>query len=147
MIRVLLVDPSNSPELFQLCEASGELSVSHLPEKTDIGEALSRQSPDIVIIHDNADDYPEIEILRKIRTCNTVVPVLFLTDALDGDCAARALSAGADYYLWDVTEKNHQDLLVPVIKNLVAHRGSKSRWSRITSSCGLSMMPLRLQPV
>lgn len=122
MIRVLLVDPSNSPELFGGCEARGELSISHLPEKTDIGEALSRQSPDIVIIHDNSGDYPEIEILRKIRTCNTVVPVLFLTDALNVDRADRALSTGADYYLWDVTDKNHQDLLVPVIKRLVAHR-------------------------
>lgn len=122
MIRVLLVDPSYSSELFRWCEASGELSVSHLPEKTDIGEALSRQSHDIVIIHDNSDDYPGVEILRKIRTCNTVIPVLFLTDALDGDRAASALNTGADYYLWDVTEENHQDLLVPVIKSLVAHR-------------------------
>jgi diadenylate cyclase len=122
MIRVLLVDASRSPELLRWCEASGELSVSQLPEKTDMGEVLSRQSPDIVIIHDHSDGNPGIEILQKIRTCNTVVPVLFLTDVLNSDCAARALSAGADYYLWDVTEENHQDLLFPVIKNLVRHR-------------------------
>jgi diadenylate cyclase len=122
MIRVLLVDPSNSPELLRWCEAGGELSVSRLPEKTDIGEVLSRQNPDIVIIHDHSDDYPGIEVLQKIRTCNTVVPVLFLTDVLNSDRAARALRSGADYYLWDVTKENHQDLLFPVIKNLVLHR-------------------------
>ncbi len=75
MLRVLLVDPASSPELFGWCEANGELNVSRLPEKTDIGEVLSWQRPDIVIIHDNADDCDGLEILRKIRTCTTGVPV------------------------------------------------------------------------
>ena len=122
MIRVLLVDRSNNLELIRWCEANEELIVSLLPEKTAIREALTRQGYDIVIVHDNSADSPAIAIPRQIRTFNTVIPVLFLTDNLDADRAALALNTGADYYLWDVTEENCQNLLVPVIKNLVLHR-------------------------
>ena len=122
MIRVLLVDRSEHPEVLQWCEATEGLTVFLLPEKTALVEALTRQRYDIVIVHDDAADSPARSIPRQIRTFNTVVPVLFLTDTLDADRAAMALNSGADYYLWGITEENCQNLLVPVINNLVQHR-------------------------
>lgn len=122
MIRVLLIDRSDSPEVLRSCEASEELSVSRLPEKTDLRESLNRHTYDIVLVHDNSADSHGIEILRQIRTFNTTFPVIFLTDTLDVDFAALVLNAGADYYLWDIIRENYQNLLVPVIKNLVMHR-------------------------
>ena len=122
MIRVLLVDRSNNQEVLRWCEENEDLTVSLLPEKTALQEALNRQSFDIVILHKNPGDAAEIEILRQIRILNTLIPIIVLTDTLDVDRAAIALNAGADYYLWDVTEENCQNLLVPVIKNLVLHR-------------------------
>jgi len=122
MIRVLFVDRSDSPEVFRWCEACGELSVTLLPDKTDLREALTRQRYDIVIVYDRSAGSDGIGILSHLRTFNTVIPVLFLTETPDADRAAMALDAGADYYFWDDTGKNCQNLLVPVIKNLVSHR-------------------------
>ena len=122
MIRVLLVDRSQSYNVVRWCDASGELSVSLLPEKTDLPEALSQQKYDIVIVHENPGDSAAIDILQQIRNLNPLIPVIVLTDTLDGDLALQALNAGADYYLWDITRENYQNLVVPVVKNLVQHR-------------------------
>ena len=67
MIRVLLVDRSNSRNVSRWCDAGGELSVFLLPEKTDLPEALTGQKYDIVIVHENPGDSAAIEILRQIR--------------------------------------------------------------------------------
>jgi PAS domain S-box-containing protein len=83
---------------------------------------MTRQRYDIVLVHDAAPDSPALSIPRQIRTFNTVIPVIFLTDALDADRSATALNTGADYYLWGITGENCQNLLVPVIINLVKHR-------------------------
>ena len=122
MIRVLLVDPSSDLEILRWCEQDDELTLSLLPEKTVLLEALTRQKYDIVIVHDPSADSPALSIPRQIRTFNTVIPVVFLTDTLDAGRAATALNTGADYYLWGITGENCQNLLVPVIKNLVRHR-------------------------
>jgi diadenylate cyclase len=122
MIRVLVVDRSNSTEVFQGCEASGDMMVSSLPETTDLQDALTRERYDIVIIHDNSRDAAALEILRQVRATTSVIPVIFSTGTHDVDRAATAFDAGADYYLRDVTRETCQDLLVPVIRNLVLHR-------------------------
>ena len=125
MIRVLLIDPSASPDLFRRYEATGEISVSFLREKADLPKALPGH--DIVIIHENSPGSPEIEVLREIRNQNEVIPIIFLTDSLDVDRGAMALKAGADSYLWDFARENYQDLLIPVMKNLVLHRAIDER--------------------
>ena len=117
MIRVLLVDRSNSPVVSRGCETSDEIKVTSLPATMNLLEALTQQSYDIVIVYIHSIDSTGIEILW-----NTQVPFILLTDTLDVDLAARALNAGADYYLWDITEEKCQKLLPPVIKNLVLHR-------------------------
>jgi DNA-binding response OmpR family regulator len=93
-----------------------------LPEKTELQEVLNPQRYDTVIVHDSPDDPPALSIPRQIRTFSTLIPVIFLADRFDADRAAKALSTGADYYLWDILGINCQNLLVPVIKNLVQHR-------------------------
>jgi len=125
MIRVLLIDPSASPDLFRRYEATGEISVSFLREKADLPKALPGH--DIVVIHDNSRGSPGIEVLREIRNQNEVIPIIFLTDSLDVDRGAMALKAGADSYLWDFARENYQDLLIPVMKNLVLHRAIDER--------------------
>jgi diadenylate cyclase len=127
MIRVLLVDRSNSRNIVGWCTTSEELTVSLLPEKTDLREALARKGYDIVILHENTGDSATIQILREIHTQNTLVPFIVLSDTLDDDLALKALNAGADYYLWDITDKNYRNLLLPVIKNLVQHRRIEER--------------------
>lgn len=127
MIRALVVDHSGSSSIPRWCEAGGDIIVSQLPETADIEEALSRQGYDILIVHSRAGDSSGIDILLHIRTRDILVPFLLLTDTLDADLAARALSSGADYYLWDITEQNCQNLLVPVIKNLVLHRETEEQ--------------------
>ena len=103
------------------CTTSEELSVSLLPETTDLGEALTGQQYAIVIIHVNPGDSAAVEILRQVRTQQSLIPVIVLTDTLDRNLALQALSTGADYYLWDITRENYPDLLIPVIKKLVQH--------------------------
>ena len=125
MIRVLLIDPSASPDLFRRYETAGKISVSFLREKADLPKALPGH--DIVIIHENSPGSPEIEVLREIRNQNEVIPIIFLTDSLDVDRGAMALKAGADSYLWDFARENYQDLLIPVMKNLVLHRAIDER--------------------
>ena len=97
---------------------------SHLccRNQSDRGEALAGETFDIIITHTRAGDAAGIDTLHDIRTREILVPFVLLTDTLDASLAARALGSGADYYLWDITEENYQDLLVPVIKNLVQHR-------------------------
>jgi len=119
MIRVLLVDRSSSRNISPWGEANQELSISLLPEATDLREVMSRQKFDILIVHANPGDSAPFEILRQIRTQKSLIPVIVLTDTLDSDLAFRSLTAGADYYLWDITRENYDHLLVPVIKNLV----------------------------
>ena len=122
MIRVLLVDRSNNRDILRWCTTSEALSISLLPEKTGLREALTGQNYDIVVIHENPGDSAAIEILQQVRILNHLIPVIVLTDTLDSDLALRTLTAGADYYLWDITWENYPNLLVPVIKNLVQHR-------------------------
>ena len=125
MIRVLLVDRSNSQNVVRWCDASEELSISLLPETTELREALARH--DIVILHENPGDSALIEILREIRIQNTLIPCIVLSDTLDADLALQALTAGADSYLWDINRENYQRLLVPVIKNPVEHRKTEEQ--------------------
>jgi len=121
MIRVLLVDRSSSRNISPWGEANQELSISLLPEATDLREVMSRQKFDILIVHANPGDSAPVEILQQICTQKSLIPVIVLTDTLDSDLALRALTAGADSYLWDITRENYDHLLVPVIKNLVQH--------------------------
>ncbi|MCE5298723.1 MAG: PAS domain S-box protein [Methanoregulaceae archaeon] len=125
MIRVLLVDRSNSQNVIQWCDTSEELSISLLPETTDLREALARY--DIVILHVKWGDSAAIEIVRQIRTQNPLIPVIVLTDTLDAHLALQALTDGADSYLWDINGENYQRLLVPVIKKLVEHRKTEEQ--------------------
>jgi PAS domain S-box-containing protein len=127
MIRVLLIDRSGTPDIPGLCEADGEISVSLVPKTTDLREAITRQSPDIVIVHDNPRGSAGTEILSQIRDLDPLVPVVVLTGTRDVDLAARALNAGADYYLWDITRETCQKVLVPVIRNLVRHRRNEAQ--------------------
>jgi len=121
MIRVLLVDRSSSRNISPWGEANQELSISLLPEATDLREVMSRQKFDILIVHANPGDSAPVEILQQICTQKSLIPVIVLTDTLDSDLALRALTAGADSYLWDITRENYDHLLVPVIRNLVQH--------------------------
>ena len=130
MIRVLLIDRPGTPHIPWLCEADGEVNISLVPEMTDLREAITLQSPDIVIIHDNLGGSAGIEVLLQLRALNIPVPAIFFTDTLDADLAARALNAGADYYLWDITRENYRKLLVPVIKKLVIHRANEGQLVR-----------------
>jgi PAS domain S-box-containing protein len=125
MIRVLLVDRSNSRIVSGWCDTIGELSVSLLAETTDLSEALTRY--DIVIVHGDPGDSGTIEIVREIRTKNPLIPVIALSDMLDSELAHQVLTAGADYYLWDISLETCQKLLVPVIRNLVQHRKTEEQ--------------------
>jgi diadenylate cyclase len=125
MIRALVVDRSDSPEVFQGCESDGDLAVTLLPETNDLREALNEERYDIVIIHDNSRDAAAFGIIRQVRAMTTVVPVIFSTGMHDVDRAAMAFDAGADSYLRDVSRETCQDLLVPVIKHLVQRRTSE----------------------
>jgi PAS domain S-box-containing protein len=127
MIRVLVVDRSNSPEVFQGCEVDGDMVVTSLPETRDLREALDEHPYDIVIIHDNSRDAAAIETIQEVRAATSVLPVIFSTGTHDVARAAMAFDAGADSYLWDVTKETCQDLLVPVMKNLVLHRTIEER--------------------
>jgi diadenylate cyclase len=122
MIRVLVVDRSDSPDLFQGCAADGDLAVTLLPETNDIREALDKNEYDIVILHDGSGDPVALEMLRQVRAVATGIPVIFSTGTHGGDRAAMAFDAGADYYLRDPGREPCQDLLVPVIRHLVQHR-------------------------
>lgn len=127
MIRGVLVDRSNNPDVFRWCEGSEELRVSILPDKTDLRETLLQKDYDFCIVHENSDESTGIEIVRQIHTLNPLIPIIFLTDLLDVDLGARILKAGADSYLWDITREHYQNLLVPAIKNIVQHRKTEAQ--------------------
>ena len=127
MIRGVVVDLSNNPEVFRWCEGSEEIHMSILPDTTDIRETLLQQNNDFCIIHENSAESTGIEIVRQVHTKNPLIPIIFLTDVLDVELGARILNAGADSYLWDSAREHYQDLLVPVIKNLVQHRKTEAQ--------------------
>ena len=127
MIRGVVVDLSRNPEVFQWCEGSEEIRMSILPDTTDIRETLLQQNNDFCIIHENSAESTGIEIVRQVHTKNPLIPIIFLTDVLDVELGARILNAGADSYLWDSAREHYQDLLVPVIKNLVQHRKTEAQ--------------------
>jgi DNA-binding response OmpR family regulator len=120
MMRVLLINPpENQQSILQGWEAGDEITLDLLPEEMDLREALSKQRYDIAMVQDDRDDVRAIETLQRIRRMDASIPLIFLTGTLDIDLGANALNAGADCYLWDYTRERYQDLLVPVIKNLV----------------------------
>jgi PAS domain S-box-containing protein len=127
MIRALVIDQSGTRLLSRWLGADKTVTVSLLPEKADAGDALNDGKHDIVIVHAGDGDSSGIDILHDIRSRGILLPFILLTDTLDPGLAGRALDAGADYYLWGITEENCGNLLVPVIRNLVLHRESEEQ--------------------
>jgi PAS domain S-box-containing protein len=130
MIRALVIDQSGTRLLSRWIGADNTVTVSLLPEKADAGDALDNGKHDIVIVHAGDGDSSGIDILHDIRSRGILVPFILLTDTVDPGLAARAMDAGADYYLWGITEENCGNLLVPVIRNLVLHRESEEQMVR-----------------
>jgi PAS domain S-box-containing protein len=118
MIRVLYV---GNPETIFFSDP-GELSILPLEEKSTLQETLYQQSFDIILIHEKSSHSSVIDRIHQIRKLDARIPVIVLSDTLDIDLGVRALSAGADSYLWDSASKNFQHLLVQVARNLVQHR-------------------------
>jgi diadenylate cyclase len=123
MMRVLLVNlPESRRNVLPGWEAGGEITLHLLPETRELQEVLSDHDYDAAVVLGGPASAPALETLQQIRSLDPSLPLIFLTETLDIDRGSASLNAGADCYLWDFTRNQFQDLMIPVIRNLVRHR-------------------------
>ncbi|RTL53452.1 MAG: response regulator transcription factor [Rhodocyclaceae bacterium] len=99
-MRILLAedDPIIADGLVQVLKKSG-YAVDHVANGADADTALLSQQFDLLILDLGLPKLPGIEVLRRLRSRKSPLPVLILT-AQDGvEDRVRGLDAGADDYL------------------------------------------------
>lgn len=99
-MRILLAEDDRiiADGLVRALKKSG-YAVDHVLTGTEADTALAAQSYDLLILDLGLPKLSGIEVLKRLRSRKSAVPVLILT-ALDGiDDRVRGLDAGADDYL------------------------------------------------
>lgn len=99
-MRILLAedDPVIADGLSRALKRGG-YAVDHVPTGTEADAALASQPFDLLILDLGLPKLPGIEVLKRLRSRKSAVPVLILT-AQDGvEDRVRGLDAGADDYL------------------------------------------------
>ena len=102
MIRVVLVDDQTLVRqgIRSLLQLAGDITI--VGEAGDGDEALSviaREKPDVVLLDVRMPKKNGLDVLRELKTTNTVPPIILLTTFDDDEALLAAVRAGAKGYL------------------------------------------------
>lgn len=95
------------------------LTMELVPTASTGMEKLARGDYHAIISSYALPDSDGIAFLRQVRSQDIRIPFILITGRCDPRIAAEALDAGADYYLGDTDMGALDEILLPIIKNLV----------------------------
>jgi diadenylate cyclase len=125
MIRALLV--TRDPDWPSWLSDDQELQVRQVPTGQDAFSVLTDGQFQVVVAEDLPGDSPALDLLEKIRSLEMPVSFILFTRTRNAKTGAKALNAGADYYLGKMTRDTGKTLLPALIRNLVFHRQVSER--------------------
>jgi diadenylate cyclase len=120
MIRTLLF--TGNQEWLTLIPDDTELDVSQVTTCRDALSGVTDGRFQIVLAEARPGDSSSLDLLDKIRSRDLPVPFVLFTRARDDEAGAKALRAGADYYLGGISEETVRTFLPALIRNLVFQR-------------------------
>jgi DNA-binding NarL/FixJ family response regulator len=102
VIRIVLVDDQTLVRqgIRSLLQLAGDITI--VGEAGDGAEALSviaREKPDVVLLDVRMPKKNGLDVLRELKTTNTVPPIILLTTFDDDEALLAAVKAGAKGYL------------------------------------------------
>ncbi|HEY7185179.1 MAG TPA: response regulator transcription factor [Vicinamibacterales bacterium] len=102
MIRIVLVDDQTLVRqgIRSLLQLAGDITI--VGEAGDGDEALSviaREKPDVVLLDVRMPKKNGLDVLRELKSTNTVPPIILLTTFDDDEALLAAVRAGAKGYL------------------------------------------------
>jgi DNA-binding NarL/FixJ family response regulator len=102
VIRIVLVDDQTLVRqgIRSLLQLAGDITI--VGEAGDGDEALSviaREKPDVVLLDVRMPKKNGLDVLRELKTTNTVPPIILLTTFDDDEALLAAVKAGAKGYL------------------------------------------------
>ena len=102
MIRIVLVDDQTLVRqgIRSLLQLAGDITI--VGEAGDGDEALAviaREKPDVVLLDVRMPKKNGLDVLRELKTTNTVPPIILLTTFDDDEALLAAVRAGAKGYL------------------------------------------------
>ena len=102
MIRIVLVDDQTLVRqgIRSLLQLAGDITI--VGEAGDGDEALAviaREKPDVVLLDVRMPQKNGLDVLRELKTTNTVPPIILLTTFDDDEALLAAVRAGAKGYL------------------------------------------------
>ena len=130
IIRLIVIEESaNDAEVIlnRLRKARFPIRPKHIEDDEDLQEALSQQEWDLIITVPKVGD-PEIYELTASTVCEIVktakqdIPIIVITDELDGKVIAEALTAGAKQVVPDSPETCLQTVVGLELENLAERR-------------------------
>ncbi len=120
MIRALLVTVNQ--DWSSWFSDDQELQVRQVQTCQDAISAMTDGQFQIVLVENQPGDSTALDLLEKIRSLDLPVSFVLFTRARNDEAGARALNAGADYYLGEISGETGKILFSALIRNLVFHR-------------------------